>query len=120
MNHFLDYNYLGAPWDHYGCVINNVIIGNGGTSFRKKSIMKKICKKYGGFGGGLPEDVFFSLFLNDGGLLQIDDIHNVVKQFSFENIFDNNSIYGHQIYKSVPHHDLDSFIYNKLLKMVNS
>jgi len=120
MNHFFDYNYLGAPWDHYGCAINNIIIGNGGTSFRKKSIMKKICEKYGGLGGGLPEDVFFSLFLNDDGLLQIDDIHTAVKQFSFENIFDNNSIYGHQIYKSISHQDLDSFIYNKLLKMINS
>lgn len=120
MKNFFDYNYLGAPWDHCPCGINNAIIGNGGTSFRKKSIMKKICDKYGGLDSELPEDVFFALFLNDEGLLQIDDLNNTAKQFSFENIFDNNSIYGHQIYTSIPRKDLDSFIYNKLIKMINS
>jgi hypothetical protein len=120
MKHFFDYNYLGAPWDHCPCGINNAIIGNGGTSFRKKSIMKKICDKYGGLDSELPEDVFFALFLNDEGLLQIDDLNNTAKQFSFENIFDNNSIYGHQIYTSIPRKDLDSFIYNKLMKMINN
>ena len=112
---FFSHNYLGALWDHHACKINNVLIGNGGTSFRKRSVMQHICEKYEGVGGGLPEDVFFGLFLNEEGLLPKNCD---AMEFSFENIFSNKSIYGHQIYKSIAWRDLDGFIYNKLKSMV--
>jgi len=76
--------------------------------------MQRICEKYEGVGGGLPEDVFFGLFLNEEGLLGENCI---AEEFSFENIFSDKSIYGHQIYKSITRRDLDGFIYNKLKSM---
>lgn len=121
-NDFLNYNYLGAVWDHMGCRINDTLVGNGGTSLRKKSVMEYICRKYNGLGGDLPEDVFFSLFLKEDGLLNSNtenDINIIAQRFSFENIFCNTSIYGHQIYKSIKRPDLDNFIRSKLEKMMN-
>ena len=77
--------------------------------------MHRICEKYNGLGGGLPEDVFFGLFLNEERLL---GANSMAEQFSFENIFSDKSIYGHQIYKSIARRDLDGFIYNKLKSML--
>lgn len=117
---FFSHNYLGALWDHHACnacKINNVLIGNGGTSFRKRSVMQRICQKYEGVGGGIPEDVFFALFLNEESLLP-ENCDAV--EFSFENIFSDKSIYGHQIYKSIAWRDLDAFIYNKLKSMTTN
>jgi len=113
---FFSYNYLGALWNHEPCRINNCRIGNGGTSFRKRSVMAKICEKYNGLGGDIAEDIFFAIFLKEDGLL--DDAEREATIFSFECIFSEKSIYGHQIYQSIARRDLDGFIYNKIQKML--
>lgn len=108
-NIFFKYNYIGARWPHnpFKCNIN---VGNGGTSFRKTRIMQKISKKYNNRDA---EDLFFSYFLHQENLDNCTDI--IADMFSFENIFIDKSIYGHQIYNSIKLDELDNYIYNKLI-----
>jgi hypothetical protein len=56
INAFLQYDYVGAPWNHYPRP--NELVGNGGLSLRKKSKMLEIMEKEGK--NDLPEDVYFS------------------------------------------------------------
>jgi len=78
--------------------------------------MAKICEKYSGLGGSLAEDIFFAIFLKEDELL--GDAEREASIFSFECIFSEKSVYGHQIYQSIARRDLDRFIYNKLQKML--
>jgi len=39
---FLGYSYIGAPWFHHTCWGTVILVGNGGLSFRKRSVMKKV------------------------------------------------------------------------------
>ena len=116
-NNFFDYNYIGACWDHYPSVLKKFKIGNGGTSFRKTRIMEYLCKKYENksIKKNYPEDIFFCELLSE------EFLHNcteeIANKFSFENIYNENSIYAHQIYKSIKFDDLDSFIFDKLIKL---
>ena len=56
INNFLKYDYVGAPW---GCQFReNLTVGNGGLSLRKKSKMLEIIEKEGE--NDDPEDVYFS------------------------------------------------------------
>ena len=114
---FLNYNYIGAEW---GCSDNesvNLYIGNGGTSFRKARIMEMICKKYGKIKikKEYNEDLFICNSLFKEGL------HNcsleIANSFSCENIFNPESIYGHQIYNNIDIDTLEKHIKNKLEKM---
>ena len=108
---FFNYNYIGAKWDHSPTNIKGNYIGNGGTSFRKVRIMESICKKYKN--SNRSEDIFFS------EKLALDGLHNcteeIADKFSFENIYNENSIYGHQIYNSIGLDKLDEFIRNKIV-----
>jgi hypothetical protein len=116
-NDFFVYNYIGAPWDHYPSILKKFKIGNGGTSFRKTRIMEYLCKKYENksIKKDYPEDIFFCELLSE------EFLHNcteeIANKFSFENIYNENSIYAHQIYKSIKFEDLDSFIYDKVSKL---
>jgi hypothetical protein len=116
-NNFLNFNYIGAPWDHNASLFDEIKFGNGGTSFRKTRIMEYLCKKYENkdIKKNYPEDIFFSELLYEEKLNICDQY--IAHRFSFENIYNENSIYGHQIYKSVDYNDLDIFISNKLTKM---
>jgi len=79
--------------------------------------MENICKKYSKtiFKKDYNEDIFFA------DMLVKENLHNCTKEiadmFSFEHIFNENSIYGHQIHHSVGMNNLDNFIYKKLCKM---
>ena len=42
---------------------------------------------------------------------------DIISIFSFENRFHNDTHYGYQIYNSINVDKLDSFIYNKIIKM---
>ena len=56
INMFLDYDFVGAPLNHYPR--GNERVGNGGLSLRKKSKMLEIMEKEGS--NHYPEDVYFS------------------------------------------------------------
>jgi hypothetical protein len=63
INDFLDYDYVGAPWNHSPFSLNlseNERVGNGGLSLRKKSKMIEIMKKQGK--SDYPEDIYFSCY----------------------------------------------------------
>jgi len=117
-NIFFDYNYIGAKWDHRPLLFKKILIGNGGTSFRKTRVMEYLCNKYKNkdIKKNYPEDMYFS------ELLYEEKMHNctedIADKFSFENIYNNNSIYAHQIYKSIPFDKLDKFVYKSIEKMI--
>ena len=56
INNFLDYDYVGAPWNHKPFNID-VSVGNGGLSLRKKSKMLEILNNIPY--QGQPEDLYF-------------------------------------------------------------
>jgi hypothetical protein len=117
---FFQYNYIGARWCNNNSLYKEVIIGNGGTSFRKNSVMKYICNKYKNkdIKKDYPEDLYFSEFLYEEKMNYCTK--EIADQFSFENLYnpENNSIYGHQIYKSISYNDLDKFMYEKINSLI--
>ena len=114
---FLNYNYIGSQWDHHASIFHNILIGNGGTSFRKTRIMEYLCEKYQNkeIKKSYPEDVFFCELLYEEKLYNYD--LEVANKFAFENIYCDFSIYAHQIYKSVSMENMDNFMYEKISKM---
>ena len=111
-NDFFNYNYIGARWPHNASKYKDIKIGNGGTSFRKTRVMENMCKK-NNKKNKTAEDVFLCELLHENNLhnctIEISD------KFAFENIFNENSIYGHQIYNSIKLSDIDKFMYEKLI-----
>ena len=60
---FLDYDYIGSPWDPLNPCIKHTTtqVGNGGFSLRSRVKSKKICEKY--TRENINEDVFFSHYM---------------------------------------------------------
>lgn len=120
-NIFFNYNYIGALWDHKPSMFyKNMIIGNGGTSFRKTRIMELICKKYEHIDikKNYAEDIFFCELLSDNFIHNCNE--EIASKFSFEAIFNDESLYGHQIYMAIEYKDLEEFMYRKLRNMFDS
>jgi hypothetical protein len=115
---FLDYNYLGAKWPEKITQLPNIYNGNGGTSYRKKSVMSYITSKYNYYlyDTNLPEDVYFAKYLNKEGLNIYDD--NILEEFSFENSYSEKSIYGHAIFESIKLENLDNYVEKRLKNML--
>jgi hypothetical protein len=117
---FYNYNYIGARWPHKATKYDKITIGNGGTSFRKTRIMEKIAKEYRLKDNiskhNLAEDIFLSELLYENNLYNCTE--DIADKFSFENIFNDNSIYAHQIYNTIKLEDMDNFIYQKLNKLL--
>ena len=68
---FLNYNYIGAVWDHTPGLFNEINVGNGGTSFRKSRVMEYLCKKYENkdIKKNYPEDVFLQNYFMKKNLI---------------------------------------------------
>lgn len=117
-NIFFNYNYIGAKWDHLPSLFKKINIGNGGTSFRKTRVMEYLCNKYKNkdIKKKYPEDIYFSELLYEEKMYNCTE--DIANKFSFENIYCSYSVYGHQIYKSVPYIKLDEFIYKKIQKII--
>jgi hypothetical protein len=112
---FLKYNYIGAKWDNNILLYQKLSFGNGGISFRKTRIMEYICDKYKN-DLLFPEDVFFCVKLNDENLLYCPNF--ILDTFSFENIYNENTIYGHSIYNYMSYEKLEWFIEMKIDKLI--
>lgn len=116
---FFNYNYIGARWPHKATIFPNLDIGNGGTSFRKTRIMEKLSdnlyqqnikrKK-------MVEDIYFSEVLYENNLMNCTK--DIADMFSFENIFNKNSIYAHQIYNTISLDNLDLYIKENISKLL--
>jgi hypothetical protein len=117
---FFYYNYIGARWPHKASKYNEINIGNGGTSFRKTRVMEDLINKYMNNNNisknNLIEDVFFAELLYENNLYNCTE--DIADKFSFENIFNNNSCYAHQIYNTIKLDEMDNFIYHKLKDML--
>jgi hypothetical protein len=114
---FFNYNYIGARWPYSISNMNNIYIGNGGTSFRKSRVMEYICKKYENsvIKKIYNEDIFFVEILAKEDLYNCTN--NIADMFSFENIYIENSVYAHQIYIKIDIEKMDNYIYQKLIKL---
>jgi hypothetical protein len=117
---FFDYNYIGARWPHKASTNENINIGNGGTSFRKTRIMEMICNKNKDNikMKECAEDIFFSELLYEENLLNCTN--EIADRFSFENIYNDYSVYAHQIYNTIELCDLDNFVYKNINAMYES
>ena len=115
---FLEYNYLGAKWPDNITPFPNIHNGNGGTSYRKKSVMSYITSKYNYYLYDInsAEDVYFAKYLNKEGL-HIND-GNILEEFSFENSYSEKSIYGHAIFESIKLENLDNYVEKRLKNML--
>lgn len=104
---YFQYDYIGAPWKNLNSITNNSI-GNGGLSFRKKSVMLEIIKKYKD--DNLIEDLYFSKYLKieNKKLPNID----LAKKFCVENVYYHDPTFLHKPFQELEPHEL-SF----LLKM---
>ena len=112
------YNYLGAKWPDNITPFPNIHNGNGGTSFRKKSVMSYITSKYNYYLYDIhsAEDVYFAKYLNKEGL-HIND-GDILEEFSFENSYSEKSIYGHAIFESIKLENLDNYVEKRLKNML--
>ncbi len=65
-NEFLEYDYIGAPWDLHGCKVWNkkIRIGNGGFSLRSRGLLN-LLKTVKNYNGQTPEDSFISDLVHD-------------------------------------------------------
>jgi hypothetical protein len=111
---FLKYNYIGAKWDHDILMYEKLHFGNGGISFRKTRIMEYICDKYKN-DLLIPEDVFFCIKMKDENLLYCPNF--ILDTFSFENIYNEDTVYGHSIYNYMTYEKLEWLIDMKLDKL---
>ena len=92
INYFLNYDYVGAPW-------NNKLVGNGGLSIRKKSKMLEIInienKKKTFYlmykNKNINEDGFFSLNKN---VFLLKPSFEEAKLFSMEQVYSEKGSFG--------------------------
>lgn len=103
INQFLEYDYVGAPWNHLPMPLAKV--GNGGLSLRRKSKMKEIVEKckFKNIGNKyINEDLVFA---NGCGIVNLNKpTSEEAKMFSVENIYHDKS-FG--IHKAYHYHDAD-------------
>ena len=109
INEFLQWDYIGAPWNHD--VYKDLKVGNGGFSLRSKSIMKQIINKipieeykskwlvYDKKFSICPEDVYFTCNMYDHNIGKIAPFE-IARMFSTESINEINSLGGHQFWLS--------------------
>jgi len=101
---FLQYDYIGAPWDYFlnssWLKNSNIIIpvGNGGFSLRTKQIMIDVINKASTRGKYESEDVYFSKNMQ---IFNIGKLPNpeIAFEFSTEQLVNKNSFGGHDFSK---------------------
>jgi hypothetical protein len=111
INDFLQYDYVGAPWN-LEPTPNFPSVGNGGFSLRNRNMLMDILRdkgempdvnfvnkkhKSGDMLENIPEDIFFSLSMLKLNIGNVPDPH-VASYFSTENIVNKNSLGGHQFW----------------------
>ena len=95
---FLEYDYVGAPWRWSWPAIKKTegIVGNGGLSLRRKSVMLQILASHR-YKPGIPEDVFFSRWLYRDGY-HLPPVEKAAR-FSTETIFEPHSLGLHKAWR---------------------
>jgi hypothetical protein len=111
INEFLQYDYVGAPWD-LAQNPNFPSVGNGGFSLRNRNMLMGIVRDRGEMNDfksmnkkhrsgytleNIPEDIFFSLSLLKLNIGNVPD-PNTASYFSTEIIVNKDSLGGHQFW----------------------
>ena len=104
---FLQYDYIGAPWNHHREWYQEsglkIPVGNGGFSLRTKQIMIDIINKYERSPNDV-EDVYFARQMQDNNIGNFPDGW-VAQAFSAEAILSDQSFGGHCFF----HYDTSAF-----------
>jgi len=90
---FIQWDYIGAPWQKYDKV-NLKHVGNGGFSLRSKQCMINIINNKSDKIEYHPEDLFFTKNMLEKNIGNIAD-YDTASLFSSENIFNPDSYGGH-------------------------
>lgn len=91
LSKFLEYDYVGAPWNHFPIANTNERVGNGGLSLRKKSKMLEILNNIPY--KGQNEDVYFCY--NPDNKLHKPSFEEA-KHFAVEEVFFNEPFGCHK------------------------
>ena len=112
INDFLDYDYVGAPWN---C---NNRVGNGGLSLRKKSKMLEIIHKKGYALG--YEDIYFTHDISIISDYKIPDYKKAM-EFSIETMYNTTSFGIHNCWKYLKKNELRELIknYNEIQELID-
>lgn len=115
---FINLNYIGAQWPDNIQQVKGIYNGNGGTSLRNVETMKYITSKYNYNINDkfTPEDVYFAKYLFKENKLNNNKF--LCDEFSFENVHNDNSIYGHAIYESIELDKIENYISNRITKLL--
>ena len=133
INYYIEYDYIGAPWNmtSFENNINNIhpAVGNGGFSLRNRKLMIEILSKKNDYYNffindinlnyhcnikldNIPEDYFFSKILLVLNKYNIPS-GKIASEFSTENICNNESLGGHKFWNS------DKNWINRMEKLIN-
>ena len=76
--------------------------------------MHYITSKYNYYlhGENLAEDMYFAKYLNKECLNKYSDV--ILDDFSFENVYNEKSVFGHAIFESVSLDKLDDYITKRI------
>jgi hypothetical protein len=89
---FIQYDYVGAPWSYS---VSNELVGNGGLSLRKKSVILNILKNdINNTRYGYGEDLFYT-----NKIINNKPSADVAKLFSVETVFSEKSFGIHACYR---------------------
>lgn len=99
INYFLQYDYVGAPWDRKN-------IGNGGLSLRRKSKMLYLLENYSKYIHPDIEDLFFSGHIIPDKNILYKPSAIQARHFSIENILCSESFGIHRVFLHYPEHIL--------------
>lgn len=99
---YMQYDYIGAPWNWTVANDPRIEIGNGGFSLRSRALFREICANFAR-DPDEAEDVFFARYLIDmPGVVLPDKI--TAAEFSFEHAYipDTSPMAFHQAYLHQP------------------
>lgn len=97
---FLDYDYVGAPWNKtFKWAEQFNYVGNGGLSLRKKSKMLELIKNVDINSSNQNEDTFFSK--NQKGIFVKKPEYEIAKKFSMETVFSDTTFGCHSAWKYI-------------------
>lgn len=89
---FIQYDYVGAPWSHS---VGNSLVGNGGLSLRKKSVILNILKNdINNIRYRYNEDFFYT-----NTIINNKPSADIAKLFSVETVFSEKSFGIHACYR---------------------
>ena len=114
INHFMQYDYIGAFWPHLPF---NLFNGNGGFSIRNVLLMKQIISMKKIFPCKYPEDIYIALCISKYRSKLIEYHFPKIEEcvsFSIENLVQNknNLTAGHQFWFCLE--NWESFVHNSI------